>query len=241
MLTTTSAVVLKTIKYGETSLIVKCFTAANGPVSYMVKGARSSKKKGLKMAYFQPLTLLEITSNHKNKGGLESLRSAKILHPFSSISENIAKSSIALFLSEILYTTLVEEEPNLELYLFIENAVNWLDTEEQVANFHLLFLLTLSKYLGFYPDVSGIENRYFNLEEGVFCETKKSAHCQGEESVEVLKYFLGTNFDSSTTQSFTSNQRQATLELLMNYFRLHLHGFEKPKSLSILYEIFRDK
>ena len=241
MVVTTSAIVLKAIKYGETSLIVKCYTATNGPVSYIVKGARSSQKKGMKMAYFQPLTLLEISSNHKNKGGLETMRSAKILHPYSSISVNIFKSSIALFLSEILYTALVEEEANQELYDFIESAMNWLDGQDQIANFHLLFLITLSKYLGFYPDTSCIEFPYFNLEEGTFSFTKTTSLSVKGSSVEIFKLLLGTNFDKVSSHSINSNQRQSIIELLMNYYKLHLHGFEKPKSLRVLHEIFQEK
>lgn len=235
---TTPAVVLKAIKYGETSLIVKCYTFSNGPVSFMVKGVRASKK-GMKMAYFQPLTLLEATYNHKNKGGLEILKSAKILHPYHSIPINIPKSSIALFLSEILYSVLIEEEPNQELYLFIESAMNWLDGQDQVSNFHLLFLVRLTKYLGFYPDISEINYPYFDLKEGAFCSTKTNSFCTEGEAVETFKFLLGTNFDSVHINTLNSNQRQSIIELLMNYFKLHLHGFEKPKSLRILYEIFR--
>ncbi len=241
MVITTPAIVLKAIKYGETSLIVKCYTATNGPISYMVKGVRSSQKKGMKMAYFQPLTLLEINSNHKNKGGLEIMQSAKILHPYSSIPVNILKSSIALFLSEVLYTTLVEEEANKELYNFIESAMNWLDGQDQIANFHLLFLITLSKYLGFYPDTSQMEYPYFNLEEGGFSYAKTNSLSVKGPTVEIFKLLLGTNFDSDSSHSINSNQRQSVIELLMNYFKLHLHGFEKPKSLHVLHEIFEQK
>ena len=102
MLISTEAIALSSIKYSESSLIVKCFTLSEGIKSYLIKGIRSRKKSSLNVGLFQPLTILEIDANHKNNGNLESLRSAKILHPYKTIPFDIYKNSIALFLSETL-------------------------------------------------------------------------------------------------------------------------------------------
>ena len=109
---TTKAIVFNTIKYGDTSLIVKCFTFEDGVKSYMIKGVLKSKKGKLKTAYFQPLTQLQIVANHTNKQGLNSIREASIIHPYNTLHTSIIKQTIVLFLSEILSSIIQEEEKN---------------------------------------------------------------------------------------------------------------------------------
>ena len=119
MLISTEAIALSSIKYSETSLIVKCFTLSDGVKSYLIKGIRSQKKKSFNVGLFQPLTILEIDANHRNLGRLESIRSAKIVFPYKSIPFDIIKNTIVLFLSEILSKSIQEEEKNENLYNYI--------------------------------------------------------------------------------------------------------------------------
>lgn len=238
MQVTTKAIVLSSLKYGETSLIVKALTASDGLQSYMLKGVLSSRKGKLKTAYFQPLMQLEIVANHKRKGSLESIRDARVSYPYREIHSNILKNSIALFIAEMLASSMHSGEKDTELYEFVEASLQWLDTHEHTANFHLFFLIQLTRYLGFYPDVSGIESSYFDLQEGEF-STRPSLNPVIEGSLLIrFKSLLGTKFDSMHTIKLTKNERHELLQKLVLYFELHLHGFKRPRSLAVLNEVF---
>ena len=143
MLVSTKAIVFSAIKYAEADLIVSCFTEEAGLKTYMLRGILKSKKGKLKASYFQPLTQLEVIADHKNRGNLEYLREAKIFYPYKSLHTNIVKSSLVMFLSEMLKNCIREEEKNVELYRFLENSLISLDEKEQVANFHIYFLKKL--------------------------------------------------------------------------------------------------
>ena len=190
----TKAIVLSSLKYGDTSLIVRCFTQQEGIKTYLIRGVLKAKKGKIKAAYFQALTQLNIEANHNNKGNLNSLKEVHVINPYKSIYSNIFKQTIVLFLSEILNSTIQEEEENTRLFSFIEASLIWLDTHEKISNFHLLFLLNLSKYLGFYPDVSGTESQYFNLEEGCFTFSILGKEVISGNDLNQFKKLLGTNF-----------------------------------------------
>lgn len=238
MQVTTKAIVLKALKYGDTSLIVKAFTASDGLKSYLLKGVLASKKGKLKTAYFQPLTQLELVANHKNKGTLEQIREAKVSYYYQSLHTDISKNAMALFLAETLVNSIHEEEQNNHLFDFVEIALQWLDTNKKVANFHLFFLLKLTKYLGFYPDTEHSEANYFDLLEGRFTNTLTLNPNLSEENLIYFKTFLGTNFDAIDSIKMSKNSRQELLQSLMLYFELQLQGFRKPKSLAVLNEVF---
>lgn len=239
MLVTTKAIVISSIKYGDASVIVKCLTASDGIKSYLLKGILKSKKGKLKIAYFQPLTQLEIVANHKNKGNLEYIKEVKTVHPYTTISSSISKSAIILFLSEILNSAVQEEEKNDALYQYIENTLQWLDVHSEIANFHLVFLLHLTKYFGFFPDIQNSEKEYFDLQEGRFFSQKTVNECITGETLTYFKRLLGTKFDEQHTLVLSSQRRNEILTIFIQYFKLHLQGFRQPKSIEVLHEIFK--
>ena len=167
---TTKAIVLSALKYGDTSLIVKCYTQEEGVKSYLVRGVLKPKKSGLKAAHFQPLTQLRIVANHNSKNTLNSIKEVQVINPYATFHTDIVKQSVVLFLSEILSNSIQEEEQNSALYEYLETAFIWLDIHDKVANFHLLFLLNLTGFLGFYPDTSETNKKGFDLLEGVFSD-----------------------------------------------------------------------
>ena len=234
----TKAIVLSSLKYGDTSLIVRCFTLEAGLKSYLLKGVLSSKKGKTKAAYFQPLTQLNIEANHNKKAVLNSIREVHVVHPYKNIYTNIFKQTIVLFLSEILSSTIQEEESNKSLYSFLETAFIWLDTNDKTSNFHLLFLLNLTKFLGFYPDISKIDFNYFNLINGNFTESTIEKEVVFGENLTQFKKLLGTNFDSIESIKFNQQERQKILQIIIRYFELHLDGFRQPKSLKVLETVF---
>lgn len=236
MLVKTKAIVLSALKYQEKSLIVKCFTASDGLKSYFVPSAFSSKKSIQKIAYFQPLSILEIEANHKNKGTLEHFKEIRLAYPYLTVNLDVVKSTILIFLSEVLHNSIREEEQNSELFTFLETALLWLDTHDEVANFHLILLLETTKFLGFYPDVSDIDLPFFELNEGVFLPFHAISSLS-EEDTTLLKKLIGLKFESDQ-KTFNKSDRNILLNNLMEYYAIHLPGFKKPKSLEVLKEIF---
>lgn len=235
----TKAIVLSRLKYQDNDLIVKCYTLDDGPASYLIKGALKSSKGNKKVAYFQPLSLLQIEQTYKGNQSLRYIKELKPLIIYSTLHTDIFKSSIVMFLSEILSSVLKEEHPNPELFEFLENSFQLLDIEEHYSNFHLLFLLKLTRFLGFSPDDSDIELPYFNLENGMFEDVEKAYYSISGKNVEILKTLLGTNFVAIKPIHISASQRQTFLSVLMLYYELHLGNFKKPKSLQIFNQIFK--
>jgi DNA repair protein RecO (recombination protein O) len=236
MLVKTKAIVISSLKYQEKSLIVKCFTLSDGLKSYFVQNAFSAKKSNQKIAYFQPLTLLEIEANHKNKGTLEHFKEIKLAHAYQTISRNIVKSTIVMFLSEVLHHSIQEEEKNENLFLFLESAMLWLDNHEETSNFHLILLLEVTKFLGFYPDTSEIDGKHFEMKDGVFSPLMGTS-CLNEHETHLFKKLIDLKFDSNQ-KVFAGIERQILLKILLDYYTIHLDGFKKPKSLDVLKEVF---
>ncbi|ESU24002.1 DNA repair protein [Flavobacterium enshiense DK69] len=236
MLVKTKAIVLSAIKYQEKSLIVKCFTESDGLKSYFVPSAFSGKKSNQKIAYFQPLTILEIEANHKNKGTLEHFKEIRLAVPYYSINTDIFKSTIVIFLSEMMHHSIREEEKNENLFSFLETALIWLDTHEEMANFHLILLLEVTKYLGFYPDTSEIDLPFFDLNEGMF-SSYHGISCLSDHETFLFKKLIGLKLDSDQ-KIFAGTERQLLLKILLDYYAVHLDGFKKPKSLEVLKEVF---
>lgn len=238
MIVATKAIVFSAIKYSEADLIVSCYTQVAGIKSYLLRGVLKSKKGKLKTSYFQPLTQLELIADHKNKGTLEYIKEAKVFEPYNTLHTTIVKTGVVMFLSEMLKNIIREEEPNEQLYSFLKNSLNWLDQNEEVANFHIFFLLQLSMYLGFYPDASNIDDTYFNIMDGNFQSTNTGNYCLEGPQIESFKHFFNINLDTLSTIKLTKTERQNVLELILSYYSFHVQGYQKPKSLAVLNQLF---
>ncbi|NMH26630.1 DNA repair protein RecO [Flavobacterium silvaticum] len=237
MLIKTKAIVLSALKYQEKSLIVKCFTESDGLKSYFVHNAfSSSKTASRKIAYFQPLTILEIEASHKNKGTLETFKEIRLSSPFATVAADISKSTIALFLSELLHHSIREEEKNPDLFAFLETALLWLDHHDEVANFHLVTLLQMTKFLGFYPANRQDGENYFDMVEGFFTELPGMNALDASET-ELVSRLLPLRFENGQG-IFSASERRRLLKILIDYYALHLEGFRRPKSLEVLQQIF---
>ncbi|MEO8532231.1 MAG: DNA repair protein RecO [Flavobacterium sp.] len=232
----TKAIVISSLKFQEKSLIVKCFTLSNGLKSYFVRDAFSSRKASQKIAYFQPLSILEIEAIHKNKGTLENFKEIKTAVPFQSIHTDIIKSTMVMFLSEMLHYSIQEEEKNESLFTFLETALTWLDHHDEISNFHLILLLETTKYLGFYPDVSEIDLPYFEMYDGIFT-LFHGLGSLSEHETNLFKKLIELKFDNDQ-KVFHVIERQILLKILIDYYSFHLDGFKKPKSLDVLKEVF---
>ena len=236
MLVKTKSIVISSIKYQEKSLIVKCFTLSDGLKSYFVRDAFSSRKSNQKIAYFQPFSILEIEAVHKNKGTLENFKEIKLAIPFQTIHNSVTKSTIVLFLSEMMHYSIHEEEKNEALFTYLETALLWLDTHDEIANFHLIFLLEATKYLGFYPDTTDIDLPFFEMTEGIFTPFNAISSLSQHET-QLFKKLIGLKFESDL-KTFHIIERQIVLKIMIDYYSFHLEGFRKPKSLDVLKEVF---
>lgn len=236
MLVKTKAIVISSRKFQEKSLIIKCFTLSDGLKSYFVRDAFSSRKSNQKIAYFQLFSILEIEAIHKNKGTLENFKEIKLATPFQTIHSDVIKSTIVLFLAEMMHYSIHEEEKNEALFTYLETALLWLDTHEDMANFHLIFLLEATKYLGFYPDISDANFPFFEMTEGIFTPFNAISSLS-EHETSLFKKLLLLKFDTNQ-KTFHSIERQLLLKILIDYYSFHLEGFRRPKSLDVLKEVF---
>ncbi|MEL0455488.1 DNA repair protein RecO [Flavobacteriaceae bacterium SZ-1-7] len=238
MLITTNAIVLSKLRYKDNDLIVKCYTQQLGLVSFLLRGVLKSKKGNNKVAYFQLLSQLQIVLIQKNSRSLQAIKEAKPNFIYNSLHTHVLKSAIVMFLAEVLSSTLQEEEPNETLYSYLESTLLWLDSQAEYSNFHLLFLLKLTKYLGFYPEISHVDFPLFNLYEGRFEQKASNKYSISGENLTLLKTLLGTTFDALPDIKINAKQRQAFLSMMLLYYELHLGSFKVPKSLQVFNQVF---
>ena len=241
MLTKTQAIVLHSIKYGETRLIVDMFTRSHGRLSFIVNIPKSAKAK-VKKQLFQPLTLLEIEADIRQKVQLLKLKDMRLAVPFLSIPFHPHKLAISLFMAEFLYYALRSEQRNELLYDYLENSFLWLDGQDgHFANFHLVFLMRLSRFLGFYPNLDDyVAGDYFDLRESVFLSLPPVHHdfLYPEEAGKVQ---LMMRMDYPTMHLFrlSHQERNRLLEVSLTYYRLHLPDFPEMKSVNVLQELYQ--
>ena len=241
MLTKTQAIVLHSIKYGETRLIVDMFTRTFGRQSFIVSMPKTAKGK-IKKQFFQPLTLLEIETDIRPKLQLQKLRDVHILAPFTSLPFESDKLAISLFVAEFLYYALRSEQRNELLYDYLEHSVMWLDGQQaRFANFHLVFLLRLTRFLGFYPNLDDYEDGdFFDLRESEFTK-HPPVHRDFLHPDEAQKVQLMMRMDYPTMHLFrmSHDERNRLLEVAIKYYRLHLPDFPEMKSIEVLQALYQ--
>ncbi len=238
MLVKTRGIVFHTIKYSDSGIIAKIYTEKFGLRSYLIKGIKNRKSK-IKSGHLQPLSLLDLVVYEKNKPGIQYLKEIENIFQFSSIPFDIKKSSILLFINEILYKSIYEEVANSELFNFICDSIKYLDKiNSAYQNFHLYFTINLTKYLGFFPRNNYSElNNCFDLQEGVF-RNEKAIH---EYFIEypLSKKFSRILHSDFPLQNFqiSSAERIGLLLKIIEYYQLHLPGFKDVKSHLILQQV----
>ncbi len=233
MLNKTRAIVLHHIKYGDSSLIVTLYTEKYGRIACMVNGVRS-KKGRFSATMFQPLSLLETDFYYRQNRELQRLKEAFCPFHYNSIPFSISKSAISLFLAEVLYLTLREEEGNPSLFAFLFHAFQLLDSKEEgSANFHLWFMLHFSKYLGFFPpEWDGQESDSLSPEMQVF-------RSLSAEASTALGNLLKSKQGTPDSLQISNQDRSRLLESIINYYNLHIDGFSRLKSFAVLQEVFK--
>ena len=240
MLTKTRAIVLHSLKYGETRMIVDVFTRQYGRLSFIVSMPKTAKSK-MKKQFFQPLSLLEIEADIRQKVQLQKLKDVRLASPFTSIPFHPHKLSMALFLAEFLYHALRSEQRNELLYDYVESSIQWLDGQDsQFANFHLVFLMRMSRFLGFYPNLDNYKTGdYFDLRESVFLPSPPvHRDFLYPEEAEKVQLMMRMDFPTMHLFQMSHGERNRLLEVSLLYYRLHLPDFPEMKSITVLQELY---
>ena len=238
MIISTKAIVLRKINYGDSSLIVDVFTELEGRRSFFIKGILGKKKTKLKNSYFQPLSQILIKYNKREKKKINFLIDCKIHSYCLNLYADHRKSSIILFLNEILNMCMVEETCNKELFSFLESSLKWLDVNDKVSNFHIIFILKLLKHLGINPRLESSNPKFLSFENGSFEVEKPSGlHAKGEP-VRAIISLLGMKFDNCFLLKTSQAKKHEILKILLEYIEYHVQGFKQPKSLHILHQVF---
>jgi len=246
MLHNTRGIALHTVKFSETSIIAKIYTELFGLQSYLIRGIRKQHSR-IKPGLFQPLTLLDLTVYYKETGSLHSIKEVHNLYPYQSLPFDIMKSSIALFMNELIYKSIREEEPNQELFDFLFETCIELDSLKSNSTlFPLLFSLKLTKFLGFLPRLDESPGKdIFNMKEGVFQENiPDHKYYLRSPLTSLLKELIKLEPASSSPNAFigehkpeTLKSRNELLEQILLYYKLHLPDFREIHSHQILHTI----
>ncbi len=239
MLHSTEGIVLNTFRYSDSSIIAKIYTRLFGLQSYIVSSGRSKKSK-TKTTLLQPLSHVVITVNHKEKNTLHHMQEIQCPHPYHTIPYNLVKSSMVLFLNEILYKCIREEESNEGLFDFINSSLQVLDVKEEEYNsFHLLFMIKLSIHLGFYPQgMFSEDSPWFDMQEGLFVEYKP-AHPFFLNQKDGKNFFklMNSSYEQLQNTTVPASERRSLLTSIVSYFELHLSTVKDVKSHHVLSEV----
>jgi DNA repair protein RecO (recombination protein O) len=240
MIEKTRAIVLHQIKYTDSGIVVQFYTRKFGRQSVLIKGMRK-KKSGRHNVFFQPMFILDLVLYYKETREMQVIKEFSVSYTPADIYLNIKKSSVAIFMGEVLISVLREESPNEELFDFIEKSVVYFDScKEGFANFHIAFLAGLSSYLGFEPgSKTNINNKYFDMLNGIFVhEIPLHGYYASAEISEILASFFSSSYDNISNIILTGSVRNEVLEMLVRYYSLHLPGLKKIRSLEVLKEVF---
>jgi DNA repair protein RecO (recombination protein O) len=236
MIEKTSGIVLHHFSYGETSVIAKIFTREAGLQSFIVPGVRKVRAR-IHQNLFQPLTQVDMVIYRKERGGLQQIREINCPGPWQSIPYEITKTSIAIFLAEILSGVVKESDPSPAMFDFAREGLEFLDQSDgRIANFHLVFLLQLSSHLGFFPRSNfDAHHCFFNLAEGLYQTVFYGPEiCLDKELSRQFNTLSKCGFGDLEGIHLKPNQRKALLHKTIDYYRFHMEGLKEIKSHLVL-------
>jgi DNA repair protein RecO (recombination protein O) len=221
MLHKTRGIVFRFTKFRETSIIVTIFTEQFGLQSYIVNGVRSKSAKN-KIALYQPLTLLNLVVYHRENANIERIKEISCFHPYQSLTADVKKSSMAMFINELLNKTVKDESHVQEMFSFLSDSLIAIDSlQTSFENSHLIFMIKLSRFLGF-----GVQHVNEIL----------GGRITDEETEKILTVLIAANYDDVVP--LTNQQRKTVLDLLLGFYGEHMGNFGEIKSVQVLREMF---
>ena len=240
MMVKTRTLVLRAVKYGERGLVVDMLSEAHGRLSFMVNIGQTQRSR-MKKQLFQPLMLLDVEFDHRPNVRLQRLKDVRVGCPYASIPFDPYKLSISLFVAEFLLYATRDEQQNEPLFAYLEHSLRWLDgSAGHFANFHLVFMMRLSRFIGFFPNLEDYrEGCCFDLRNGEFTP-QAPLHGDFISPPEAAKIGLLMRMDYETMRLFrmSRTERNRCTELILTYYRLHVPGFPQLRSLAVLQELF---
>ena len=240
MIESTKGIVLHQLKYSDTGIVGQFYTRKFGRLSCLIRGMRN-KKSGKHNVFFQPMSILDMVFYHKESREMQLMKEFSVSYSPSDIYSNVKKSSVAIFLGEVLTYVLREENANEDLFDFLEDSVIYFDScNEGFANFHLAFMAGLSSYLGFEPGKGTTHNKtYFDLLNGIFTSYPPDHGNYADTGISnILASLFSSSYEKTRNIMLNGSLRNDVLETLVRYYSLHLPGLRKIKSLEVLKEVF---
>lgn len=220
MLHKTRGIVFRFTKYGDSSIIVTIFTELFGIQTYIVNGVRSKSSRS-KIALYQPLTLLDLVVYYKENASIKRIKEIKCIHAYQNVSTDIRKSALAIFINEILNKTVKDESHAQEIFEYLFHALILLDHQEaNLENFHLIFLIKLSRFLGFGAHQS---------------EEILGVRMLSSQEEDLLKKLIKAEFTESI--SISNEQRRNLLEAILRFYTMHVESLGEIKSIQVLKEV----
>jgi DNA repair protein RecO (recombination protein O) len=240
MLHKTRGIVFQVTEFGESSVVAKIYTELFGLQGFIINSVRKKNAK-VKQHVLHPLALVDLVVYHKERKGLHRVAEVRSNPALQNIPFSIIKNSMILFLDEVLCKAIREEEPNQQLFDFIFHAIQLLDLQSPVNNdFHMCFLIQLTRYLGFYPSGNFTsDEKIFDLREGVF-QSVVPHHVNYMDGIqaEIFSSLLQSSMNFSSSLKAPLAQKRMLTEKILEYYKLHLAGFTDVKSLKVLEEVW---
>ncbi|MCD7970538.1 MAG: DNA repair protein RecO [Alistipes sp.] len=235
-----TGVVLHTVRYGESSVILYMLTDQVGRQSYMVQGVRGGKSKSNRGSILQPMFVLDFVGLHSPKMELHRIREMRTAFPMSTIPFDIRKSTISLFMAELLYRLVRETEPHSPLFDFVRGSVEALDgMSDGVANFHIWFLAQLSQYLGFCPGNEHAPGSWFDIQNGSYTPLEpRHGMAFDRETAALLNDMMQARVEDLAGVKLSRSRRSGFLEAMLGYLGYHLDTVDQIRSVQILKEVF---
>ncbi|MDX9903523.1 MAG: DNA repair protein RecO [Bacteroidales bacterium] len=240
MLIKTEAILLHHVRYSDNSLIAQFYTLDHGRMSVMVRGL-SSKKGNARFSYFRPMNVFSLEIYHSEKREVHNLKEMSLAFVPRNTPADIRRSTLAMFISEVLYNIIREEDVNRRLYEFIRSSAVTLDEmQEGISNFHLWFLVAFMAYTGIGPTAATVRDSYFDMLTGQFTASQPM-HPDFLEPhhAAVFNRLLQMPAMELETMHLQGEERSQLLESILRYYSLHLAGIRQFRSLTVLRELFR--
>ncbi len=241
MLLKTRGIVLKAIKYSETSVIIDIYTEAKGLQSYIVSGVRSKKPKAV-AGYLQVTSLVDmVVYFQENVKKLFRTKEIKAAYNYTSLPFDVKKGTVGIFIAEVIKKTIFESEGNPAMFRFFFDTYVFIDrTKQPVTNVHLYFLVAYTHYMGFYPQMDiRKEYRFFDMVNGIFLREKPNhLYFFDEKMTNILRQLLSIEMRDCHLVTITGKERNTFLDKMLSYYNYHIDSFAGIKSHEILRTVF---
>ena len=226
MIVNTTAIVLKTFPYGETSLISRCFTKEKGKISFIIKGAQS--KKNLLSPYFQPLSYIQIIYNENAKRELQIISKVNFVNIWLKIPNSLKKMTLLQSILEITDFTLEKNDPHPGLFTILIEAVNYFENNQFKENLIFWFYeCELLSELGFRIDLKNNEGNKYDI---------TSSKIEGESLI-ILKHLLSKSIEQVKFDKILKKDKRIISNYLYQQLCYNLDGFDRLKSFKVARDI----